>query len=371
MSLYIGLMSGTSMDGVDAALISIENNDKPTLIDSLTIKYPPELKTRLQSLALGCENELDLMGYCDREVASTFSQLCLQLLEKQNLKPEHINAIGSHGQTIRHRPSKDHGGPFTIQIGDPSFIAHHTGITTVADFRRKDMAAGGEGAPLAPAFHRALFGKKQHTTLVANIGGIANISVIPERDPTIGYDTGPGNTLLDGWIRRHKGLPFDDNGNWARTGAVNSSLLEALLKHPYFHQPHPKSTGLEEFNLTWVDAIIQLLESTPSPEDTQATLVELTAQTLSAAANIHEQEAETLYICGGGASNTFLMERLQSYLPLIAVKTSEAIGVHPDWVEAVGFAWLAHQTMHQLPGNDYFATGASQPVVLGGIYFHG
>ncbi|HET8705381.1 MAG TPA: anhydro-N-acetylmuramic acid kinase, partial [Pseudomonadales bacterium] len=275
--------------------------------------------------------------------------------------------IGSHGHTLRHRPLLD--APFSWQIGDPNVIAERTGITTVADFRRRDVAAGGQGAPLVPAFHAHVFGDEDFDRVVLNIGGIANVTILPDRKsqrPVRGFDTGPGNALLNDWTERHLGKSFDDNGNWARSGVVCDELLSELLKDTYFTKPVPKSCGREQFNLNWLE---ERLFHFPQLRacDVQATLVELTAATVALAIKAQASDARDLFVCGGGAHNAYLMERIAALSGLDAQKT-EMLGVPADWVEAMAFAWLAWQTLERRTGNLPSVTGASRPVILGAIY---
>ncbi|BFM09032.1 anhydro-N-acetylmuramic acid kinase [Halioxenophilus aromaticivorans] len=367
--LYIGLMSGTSIDSIDAALISV-NSEQITLLDSHSHTFPPALKQHIHHLCHADQASLDLIGACDREIAEHFAKATLALLAKSNLTASDITAIGSHGQTIRHRPSQEHQGPFTWQLGDPNIIAFKTGITTVADFRRMDMAAGGQAAPLAPIFHQALFGSGDVNRSLCNVGGISNVTWLPASGEIKGFDLGPGNALMDCWINHHRQQPFDANGQWAAGGTVLPELLARFLQHPFLLLPPPKSTGREEFHLHWVNELVSQLSHEPSPQDVQATLLEFTAQSIVTGITQHCPSAE-LYICGGGAHNGALMTRLNQLLPGVAVGTTDEIGIAADWVEACGFAWLAHQRMHRLPGSHTAVTGAAKACVLGGIYVAG
>lgn len=362
---FIGLISGTSLDGIDAVLVDFSSG-APQLHTALHTPYSAPLLSELRALCQPGENEIDRMGELDHQVAIAFAETVETLLAKAGIEARRITAIGSHGQTVRHRPSATH--PFTLQIGDPNILAEKTGITTVADFRRRDMAAGGEGAPLVPAFHQALFQSPEFARVALNLGGIANITCLPPLNggTIVGYDTGPANTLLDGWIRRHRDLSFDDQGEWASSGQLNESLLKRLLADPYFTMASPKSTGTEYFNLTWLDT---LLPETPlSPEDVQRTLVELTACTAADAIRREGFERAQILVCGGGTHNRFLLERLRHQLPKGSVVSTAAHNLDPDWIEAMAFAWLARQTLAGRSGNLPSVTGARRAVPLGAIY---
>lgn len=361
---YVGLMSGTSMDALDAVLVDCAEPSMQ-LLAHISRPLPPDLRQQLLSLASVAENELERMAQADRQLGRFCAETVLELLANAGINPGEIAAIGSHGQTIRHAPNASPA--YTVQIGDGNTIAQTTGITTVTDFRRRDMVVGGQGAPLVPAFHAALYRDKAIERVVLNIGGIANISILPadESVPVGGFDTGPGNVLLDAWIQHIRGNLYDQDGAWARSGTVNVPLLESLLSDPYFFRSPPKSTGREHFNLGWLQA--HLPDNLPA-EDVQATLVELTA--LSIAQALHHQAAKTreLLVCGGGAYNGFLMERLAVHLPGCHVCSTGEYGLAPRWVEATAFAWLAHQTLRNLPGNLPSVTGATDAVILGAIY---
>lgn len=366
MSLYIGLMSGTSLDAIDAVVVEISGQNFK-LKHAINHSIPDDLKKDLQTLMHGNGvDEVELLGTTDARFGDLLAQATNQVLKTANIAASDITAIGSHGQTIRHRPDQQHA--FTLQIGDPSRIAEMTGITTVADFRRRDIAAGGQGAPLVPAFHRALFATASEDRCAINIGGMANISFIPADVtlPTGGYDTGPGNVLMDYWCQQHTGQQFDKNGDWARTGNLDESLLQELLKDPYFSQPAPKSTGREKFNADWITEKPGI--ENRAAEDIQRCLLELTAQTIIDAIENSFPSSKTLILCGGGSHNTFLQERLQHLAPERSVNSSLAFGIEPDWVEAAAFAWLADCTMNKIPANVPAVTGARAPVVLGAIY---
>ncbi len=360
---YIGLMSGTSLDGIDAVLVDFAG-DPPRLIEAHTHPLPDTLRQQLGALCQPGDNEIERMGRADIALGELFADAVQQLLRQTSIPATEIHAIGSHGQTIRHRP--DAG--FTLQIGDANRIARRTGITTVADFRRRDMAAGGQGAPLVPAFHAALFRSPDITRVVLNLGGMANITLLPAHPerPVSGYDTGPGNVLMDTWAQQYLGRPLDEHGAWAATGCVNEALLTRSLSDAYFRQAPPKSTGREYFNADWLTARLDESEHSLSPVDIQATLCELTA--VSVAEAVRHTDAAELLVCGGGTHNTYLLSRLKARLDSMDVIPSTERGLAADWVEAVAFAWLARETLAARPGNLPAVTGASEAVVLGAIY---
>ena len=363
---YIGLMSGTSVDGIDAALVSIPPAGGFTLLATHQHPLPDTVRAAIQALILPGADEIDREGELDMELGQLFAEAATTLLKKSDIQASHIRAIGSHGQTIRHRPQTVHA--FTRQIGNPSVIAELTGITTVADFRARDMAAGGQGAPLVPAFHAALFRKSGTNRAIVNIGGIANITWLAgdARADVIGFDAGPGNTLLDLWTRQQLGRSYDKDGTWASGGKVLPELLARLLRDDYFSQRPPKSTGREHFHLEWV---ARHLAGSEAPQDVQATLAELSARSMAdALRDLLPGAPQEVYVCGGGAHNHDLLARLQNALGKAPLATTTALGLDPDWVEAAAFAWLAHQTLAGHPGNLPSVTGARRPVVLGGIY---
>lgn len=364
--LYLGIMSGTSMDGVDASLVEFHSQGH-THIASHSKPWPTELQQQLRSITHPGQNEIERMGVLDIRVAEKFAQAALELLQQAGIKPERITAIGSHGQTIRHRPDID--SPFTLQIGDPNRIAELTGITTVADFRRRDIAAGGQGAPLVCAFHQAILQDTSEYRAVVNIGGIANITLLPSdpATPVSGFDTGPGNTLLDAWVARHQNTQFDKSGSWGSGGEVNQPLLDEMLQEAYLQMAPPKSTGPEQFNLEWLDSILSRLSGL-RPQDVQAALSSFSAITISRAIEKEAPKCNRVIACGGGVHNLDLMQRLQLELGDTPLEISSAYGIDPDHMEAVAFAWLARQTMLGLPGNIPEVTGAAGPRILGGIY---
>jgi anhydro-N-acetylmuramic acid kinase len=366
--LYVGLMSGTSMDGIDAALVEFGDHQCDVLA-TLESPYPDELRDQL-IVATQCPAEctLDTIGKLDQWVGECFRDAAIALLDQHGVAAASINAIGSHGQTLRHQPRA--ARPFTLQIGDANIIAAGTGITTVADFRRRDLALGGEGAPLAPAFHQWLFADTGKNRAVLNIGGMANVTLLRPGSPTVlGFDTGPGNTLLDAWCRESRNKPYDEGGAWAASGKVLQPLLDEMLADSYFELPPPKSTGFEYFNNTWIkDRIAAVGKDVAVPQDLQATLAELSAQTIAMSVLEHAPAVEQVLVCGGGVHNDDLMQRLQSHLPGASIQSTEAFGLHPDWVEAAAFAWLAKRRLDEKPGNLPAVTGATQAAVLGSIF---
>ena len=362
---YIGLMSGTSVDGIDAALVSIPVNGQFALLATHQHPFPVAVRAAIQALMQPGPDEIEREGELDVQLGHLFAEAANTLLAKSGVSAASIRAIGSHGQTIRHCPHATH--PFTRQIGNPSVIAEETGITTVADFRARDLAAGGEGAPLVPAFHHWLFRKPGVNRAIVNIGGIANITWLPatESNAVLGFDTGPGNTLLDLWITRHRNQPYDRDGAWAASGRVQKDLLARLMEDDYFAKAPPKSSGREHFNLAWLE---QQLVGKPAPEDIQATLTELTAASIAQGLALLPEKIGELYVCGGGSHNRHLLAHLCALLPGIPVATTETLGLDPDWVEATAFAWLAHQTLAGHAGNLPSVTGARHAALLGGIY---
>jgi len=371
--LYIGIMSGTSMDGIDAALCSVSNKNTLITIAQHSLEIPTTLRNTIQSLCSQGEHEIHKSRTADIEFAELSSRLVNELLRIQQLSASEIKAIGSHGQTIRHMPNEEK--PYSLQIGNPSIIANLTGITTIADFRMADIAAGGQGAPLVPAFHHSAFAKKGHFRAIINIGGIANITTIPsgKNREVRGYDIGPGNTLLDQWIQSKQKKPFDKNGDWGRSGQILPELLQQLLNDPYIQQKPPKSTGREYFNLKWLQSYLTKASNNPDANsldaDIQRTLIEFTAVSISNGIQLETNNTPCeVYLCGGGTKNTFLFKRLRHLLPNYHINTTQKLGMDPQMVEAAAFAWLAHQTLSGLPGNIPTATGATKHKILGGIY---
>ncbi|HSN17675.1 MAG TPA: anhydro-N-acetylmuramic acid kinase [Gammaproteobacteria bacterium] len=361
---YIGLMSGTSADGIDAVLMEFE--PAPRILATHYSTYPDSVKERVRRIMLGQHpgDPLDEAGALDSELGELFGAAVLALLEHSKTDAGSIRAVGSHGQTIRHRPRQAH--PFTTQIADPNIIAARTGITVVADFRRRDVALGGQGAPLLPAFHKVAFGSATEDRVVLNTGGIANITLLPAQGEVRGFDTGPANVLMDMVSRDELKQPFDEGGKVAASGTVDAALLASLLQEPYFDLPAPKSTGPELFNRQWLDK--HLAGRRLATQDLMATLAELTARTVAEAALQNSNGVKRVYVCGGGANNAHLLARLSAQLPGATVESTAAIGIDPAWVEAAGFAWLAYRTVNHLPGNLPAVTGAGKYAVLGAIY---
>ena len=362
---YIGLMSGTSLDGVDGVLASCAN-DTTRVHRHAHRPFPAELAAELLALNSPGANELHRAALAANAVSRLYAGVVQDLLQAAALPARSISAIGAHGQTVRHRPGAFDGTGYTLQLNNPALLAELSGITVVADFRSRDVAAGGQGAPLVPAFHQAQFARAGQTVAVLNIGGIANLSVLGD-ETVLGFDCGPGNALLDAWCRRHTGQPYDDQGRWAASGQVHEGLLRELLQEPYFEQPPPKSTGRDLFNPEW---LAQRLAGYArlEPVDVQATLTELTARSCTADLKRHGSGSRRLIVCGGGALNTHLMQRLQALLPEVAVLSSEQAGLPPLQVEAAAFAWLARKAVHREAGSLQSVTGARGARVLGAIY---
>jgi anhydro-N-acetylmuramic acid kinase len=366
-ALYLGLISGTSADGIDVALASFD--PRPRLHAALTHPYPDGLRERILALAQGDGRiTLDEFGALDVEIARSFATAAKALLTRTGTAPEAVTALGSHGQTVRHRPRG--ATPYTLQLGDPNIIAEQTTITTVADFRRRDLAAGGQGAPLAPAFHAAMLPRSDVSRVVLNLGGIANITTLlgDALAPVRGFDTGPASCLLDAWMQLHRRQPFDADGAFAASGVVNKALLAQLLSDPYFTEPPPKSTGREVFHLTWLQQHLRGFDLTPA--DVQATLVELSAHSIADAVHAYAPATREVLACGGGVRNPVLMAALASALAPASVASTATLGIDPDFVEAMLFAWLAHERLaNRTAENVYTVTGARGARVLGGVYF--
>ena len=363
--LFLGLMSGTSADGIDAALVQFPAGGGCRFVYGHTHDWDPATRALLITLGQGAEPpSMDALGELDARVGIAFAAAANQLLDEAGVDRNQVRAIGSHGQTIRHRP---HATPaFTWQIGDANRIAELTGITTVADFRRRDVAAGGHGAPLMPAFHLAMLGGADEDRAVLNLGGIANLSLIARNGGIRGFDTGPANALLDAWSQRHLGQPYDADGAFAASGRVDAVLLAKLQADPWFALPPPKSTGREQFHLQWVEAHFN---GTPLvPADVQATLLELTAATVADALLAQLPQVRRLLVCGGGVRNPQLLRRLQARLPGVMIASSADHGLDPDYMEAMGFAWLARETLAGRPGNLPSVSGACGPRILGAIH---
>jgi anhydro-N-acetylmuramic acid kinase len=361
MPLYLGVMSGTSLDGLDIALIEQEQHTR--LLATLYRPMPDRLRSELLALCASGADELARAAMAEQQWVELAATAINELLQQQNLTPQQIRAIGSHGQTVRHEPARG----FTIQIGNPALLAELTAIGVVADFRRRDVAAGGQGAPLVPAFHQALFGDSARHIAVLNVGGFSNLSLLSPGQDVLGFDSGPGNVLLDAWIQHCQGLTYDRDGAWAASGRAHPELLNRLLSDPYFATQGPKSTGRELFNLAWLLGHLQALPPLAA-EDVQATLVELTARSIVGALRSAQGRTDALLVCGGGAHNAYLMQRLSELLADTEVSSTAAQGVDPDWVEAMAFAWLAHCALEGIPGNRPSVTGAKGLRILGAIY---
>lgn len=363
-ALFIGLMSGTSLDGVDVALVQINKAQKPHVIQTHFLAYPAELRTQILALQHPMENELETTELMANTLAKLYADAVNQLLAITAFSPNEISAIGCHGQTIRHRPELG----FTLQIGNPALLAELTDITVVADFRSRDIAAGGQGAPLVPAFHKAIFAHPLLNRAVINIGGIANITYLASNADLIGFDSGPGNMLLDAWIKQHKNLSYDTNGAWASTGEIITPLLSTMLAEPYFALKPPKSTGRDLFNDAWLAQ--HLAANNYRPQDVACTLVSLTAQSIYNALQHHCRDVDEVYLCGGGAHNALLVEQLQNLLGGKKVETTDNLGIGVDWVEAIAFAWLAELCLSQQTASLPEVTGAKGARILGAIYQH-
>ncbi|MGF1754507.1 anhydro-N-acetylmuramic acid kinase [Vibrio makurazakiensis] len=364
--LYIGVMSGTSLDGVDTALVEI-SGDSIRLISQCDFPMPAELKTNILDICIGQKTDLKSIGELDHQLGHLFADAVIHLLDESNISAKSIVAIGNHGQTVFHQPLGEH--PFTMQLGDANIIASKTSIPTVADFRRKDMALGGQGAPLVPAFHNTVFKADSSSIVVLNIGGISNISVLRPNQKVLGYDTGPGNMLMDAWVYKHTGKRFDQDGQFAQKGQVIDRLLRALCEDNYFNRQPPKSTGRELFNLPWLEDILLSFPAV-TEVDVQRTLCEFTATTIANELDQYcEGDKPELLVCGGGVRNSFLMSRLAHLLPSWDVSSTTDKGVDSDNMEAMAFAWLAQRRMHNLPSNLPEVTGATKLASLGVLYY--
>ncbi|WP_241609623.1 anhydro-N-acetylmuramic acid kinase [Rosenbergiella australiborealis] len=360
---YIGVMSGTSLDGIDVIVAAIDQN-----IVALQASYchpmPLEIRQQILSINQGQSVTLSQIGRLDTRLGRLFSEAILQLMTQEGLSARDIVAIGCHGQTVWHEPQGD--APFSMQLGDNNIIATQTGITVVGDFRRRDMSLGGQGAPLVPAFHRALLTHPTERRVVLNIGGIANISLLSPGEMVKGFDTGPGNILMDAWIWHQQQQPYDKEGQWASTGQVDSVLLSAMLDDPWFKRPVPKSTGREYFNFAWIENKLSVFPAIP-PENVQATLLALTAISVT---DLIKQQGhwDRLLVCGGGGHNKALMQKIAALLPSTHVALTDEVGISSDDMEALAFSWLAYRTVSGLPGNLPAVTGAKDFTVLGAIF---
>ncbi len=377
--LYIGLMSGTSMDGIDAALVDFSQTERSgaraKLISTHSHAWPDDTQRALIDARNISDDKLFSLSSLDSQTAEIFANACFRLIDNTSYQSQDIIAIGNHGQTIRHRPDIDN--PFSLQIGNAKKLAELTRIDVISDFRTADIKVGGQGAPLAPAFHQAMFQHEKISRVIVNIGGIANITVLPKNElskdknmKVTGFDCGPGNTLMDAWTSQHKQQPYDTGGAFASSGKTNATLLASLLMDEYFQLAPPKSTGFEYFNLKWLGNYLATATSSKMDcADVQSTLCDLTALSIIRAINQYAPDTDEIYICGGGVHNKVLMHKLQT-LTKSSVTTTETLGVHPDWVEAMAFAWLAYQNIHQQTGNLPSVTGATKSVVLGKLTNH-
>ena len=358
--LYVGLMSGTSLDGVDAVLADL-SGARPELLANAHVPFDASLQRELLALNSSGADEIERAARAGNELAQRYADAVAAVLAKSQTRACAVRAVGCHGQTVRHRPERG----YSTQIGNAARLAELTGICVVADFRSRDVAAGGQGAPLAPAFHAAVFGQAAEDRVVLNLGGIANLSFLPRQGEVGGFDSGPGNCLLDLWAARHLGTPHDAGGCWAAAGTVIPELLERMLREPYFAAPPPKSTGRDLFNAHWLQ---RMLRGGEPAQAVQATLLELTARSIADAVSRHCLGAQRIIVCGGGAKNTALMRRLAQLSAPAGLETSDRHGIDPQLVEATAFAWLAQRTLENLPGNLPSVTGARGPRVLGAVY---
>lgn len=362
MPLYAGVMSGTSLDGIDLALI--EQTTETRLLGTHYLPMPDALRQSLLSLCSSGPDELARSAIAEQQWVRLVASGIQSLLVETGVQAQAVRAIGSHGQTVRHAPREG----FSIQIGNPALLVELTGISVVSDFRRRDLAAGGEGAPLVPAFHETLFAHPTHKRAILNIGGFSNLSLLSPDQPVRGFDCGPGNVLMDLWIQQQQGQSYDAGGQWAASGQVRPDLLRQLLSDDFFASQGPKSTGRERFNPGWLRDHLAVLPYTLPPEDVQATLLELTASSIAEALLRAQPDTDEVFICGGGAHNQQLLQRLRHLLAPCAVQTTSALGIDPDWIEAMAFAWLAHCCLEGIPANRPSVTAARGLRVLGAIY---
>lgn len=358
--LFVGLMSGTSLDGVDAVLVELSESH-PRTRATFWLPYSPDIRGQALQLQASGNDEIRSAAHLSNQLATCYADAVRELLAAAGNTPTQVAAIGCHGQTIRHQPAAG----YTVQLNNPALLAELTGITVVADFRSRDIAAGGQGAPLVPAFHAAVFGDPWQHRVILNVGGIANLTDLKPGSPVRGFDCGPGNLLMDAWIERHRGLRYDEGGNWARQGQVSAGVLDRLRASDYFSLEPPKSCGRDEFNLAWLESH---LAGDEIPADVQATLLELSALSAVKAVEQWCGHPDAVFVCGGGARNNALMNRLQQLLPDCRIASTDSLGQPADWVEAVAFAWLASRTLRGEPGNLPEVTGARGLRVLGAIY---
>jgi len=374
---FIGLMSGTSLDGIDVALVDIQsqpstNDNKISLIASHSVSLPEPIKSQLIHLSFEQHININVLGETGIQLAKLFATAINDLLKSHNIDKNQIVAIGSHGLTIRHQPSGPL--PFSMQITDSNLLAQLTGIDVISDFRNMDIAAGGQGAPLVPAFHQALFSEVKGGCIILNLGGIANITVLNPKQNVLGYDTGPANTLLDTWCEKHTGNTYDKNGQWAASGKIIPELLEVMLTDPYFILSFPKSTGKELFNLAWLDTQLALYTEKMNvqvtelaPEDIQATLLQLTVLSVASQIKLFTH-TKTLFICGGGVHNQTLIKQLKQQLPQHNIESTDTFGIDSDALEAMAFAWLAYCRVNLISANSPSVTGAQSQIMMGGWY---
>lgn len=360
MPLYMGLMSGTSMDGIDAAII---NTDTNIFIDGITRPYSPAARSFLDEVTEGKKQSLQHYCQLNTVLGKEFAQAALQLLQKCQYSAGEIVAIGSHGQTVCHNTQAEI--PYTLQLACAHTIAQMTGITVVADFRSRDLVVGGQGAPFAPVYHQAIFKQVGFPIAIINIGGIANLTCLINENQVMGYDIGPGNCLMDGWINRHHNKSYDDNGAWAASGKIIPALLDALLNDPYFLMPAPKSLGKEYYSTDWLQKFS--VNALP-PADVQRTLLQLTAASIASGIRHAPGNIKRILLCGGGAQNGLLLQVLKDLLPDRTVETTQSVQVNPDYLEAMMFAWLAEKTLHNIPMDMRAITGARYPTILGAVY---
>jgi anhydro-N-acetylmuramic acid kinase len=368
--LYIGMMSGTSLDGIDAVLAVLGPNGETQLCGAVSTPFAPPLREALLVLQTPGDNEIHREHLAANALAMAYAEVVQQLLAKSKRHPSDITAIGAHGQTIRHQAGSNNALAYTHQTLNPALLAELTGIDVIANFRSRDLAAGGHGAPLVPAFHAQQFASDKNTA-VLNLGGIANLTLLPQKGDVTGFDCGPGNMLMDAWIAKHQGQAFDQGGAWAAQGVVSDSLLERMLTDPFFAKVPPKSTGRDDFHLQWLEK--QLGSNTYKAEDVQATLLRLTVTTALQSIHTYAPQTEVLIVCGGGVHNTALLGELREHAQAmfqhgLEIQSSEASGIDPQLVEALAFAWLAWAHKTKRPANLPAVTGASGPRILGACY---
>ena len=360
--LFIGLMSGTSLDGVDAALVRFDDKQAINVLHTHFLPYPGDLRTAILALQHPTDNELEVTALLANRLAGLYAQAVNELLQLAGMAASNVTAIGCHGQTIRHRPELG----FTMQIGNASLLAELTNISVVSDFRSRDIAAGGQGAPLVPAFHKAMFASDKHNRAIVNIGGIANITYLASSGNVFGFDSGPGNMLLDAWIKQHLNLEYDANGDWARSGKLLPALLDKMLSDDYFSLAPPKSTGRDLFNQQWLAG--HLVSTNFAANDVARTLLALTAHSIQQSLIKHCNDVQQIFLCGGGAKNSLLVEQLALLLQDIKISNTDALGIGIDWAEAIAFAWLAKECLDQRAVDLTAVTGAKGARILGAIY---